>query len=1159
MKKQRLILLLITFVCNAVLFSQNAPFIPNNDAMSFLQGVNANNSNGKLNYSIPIYDIIVGDLVVPVKINYTSGDGVKVSDIASNVGLGWSLNTGGMINSASLDGSLLCYVTTPTSSVVVVDGTPVPATSGFSFQSYSTNTSFGDIKRTFDDYSLLQPMQNADTMATAITGIAVKDRSGNVYKYIGEKSIVRNDQWTTWPYYNQYNNTRQTTFTPYVNSWQLSDISTPDGNIVYHYDTIYSGVKRPVKYEAKAFLGQAGSYPVDDNTITYVSKYFYKQLRIKSIDFPSGKITFIYNTNGRLDYIGASDLQKIAVQNLKGDIIKVFKFNYKYLINTSLVDRDSISTSPYENNFEEHVVINAGGDIVNVNNKSRRLILTGILQQDALGNNENAGYRFRYKITQGLPSWGSESLIDYWGYFNGIGSKEISTPVNDSIYFLNNCFEANDIDGAQGLLDSVLLPTGGINSFLYTRAYGNYLDINDLNKLQHAIGGYFITNIKEFDPVGNVLQNRDYFYYNALSLSKPVSFKKVSLSTPLNTSSSTCNNTQNYAYLSVTPSFPMLGFISPSYAFDSVQQTDHSADNMLYTRTSVYKNFSKTDFTAFFNQTYNYNTTIKNYTYNTSVYNGVFTPAYGGIVGNVNDDIAAVFGNDATIGSLKELKVYKDGVNAIYTNRISDSINWNVIGIYYKDYVSNLSLCNDPTTSSVYYNIKSPVTVYKTGYEEDKITGRVSLKLTSYYQNTDVVYRIRDNVSNATPTLSRQTFTYNLSNASYLFKPVETVSSSLDMMTGKEMIRDGVFLDRDKTSGKVKNVLQLHLANPLVTGVDSFKFATSISADLDAPSDDPSATATLVPDNNYDTVVANKWDDSFVNLLETKITGQPNITYIYGYSNTVYGKLLVAKIIGNTGYQSAAALINQSLLDSAAYYNDASIRTELNKLRNGLPDTYVETYTYKPLVGMTSSTDARGQVTYFEYDNFSRLAIVKDYQGNVIKKNCYNAYGDTTDCGEVVMAPNTSPVWQTTGNLRCAKDNENANTGMQEKEVLDTNHLSLTYNQLFWINAGIDTMSCPIPFKYYNTEVSDTFYKNDCGASYYTGSSVVYTVPANTYASAISQAAADAKAQADLNNNGTAYANAHGSCIQIACPVTPLTNFTFLYNAEFGDNYVSYA
>lgn len=63
---------------------------------------------------------------------------------------------------------------------------------------------------------------------------------------------------------------------------------------------------------------------------------------------------------------------------------------------------------------------------------------------------------------------------------------------------------------------------------------------------------------------------------------------------------------------------------------------------------------------------------------------------------------------------------------------------------------------------------------------------------------------------------------------------------------------------------------------------------------------------------------------------------------------------------------------------------------------------------------------------------------------------------------------------------------------------------------------------------YYNSYLSGSYTKNDCSAGY--GTSLTYRIPANKYSSSISQADADAKAQAELQTNGQNYANSKGSC-----------------------------
>lgn len=62
----------------------------------------------------------------------------------------------------------------------------------------------------------------------------------------------------------------------------------------------------------------------------------------------------------------------------------------------------------------------------------------------------------------------------------------------------------------------------------------------------------------------------------------------------------------------------------------------------------------------------------------------------------------------------------------------------------------------------------------------------------------------------------------------------------------------------------------------------------------------------------------------------------------------------------------------------------------IDELRLYPSDAQMTTYTYKPLVGITSSTDAKGQTSYYEYDDFQRLKWIKDQEGNIIKTMDYH-------------------------------------------------------------------------------------------------------------------------------------------------------------------------
>lgn len=62
---------------------------------------------GTTSINIPIYTLEAGTFQLPISLSYNSS-GIKVEDIASWVGLGWSLNAGGTI-SISTKGSPILF------------------------------------------------------------------------------------------------------------------------------------------------------------------------------------------------------------------------------------------------------------------------------------------------------------------------------------------------------------------------------------------------------------------------------------------------------------------------------------------------------------------------------------------------------------------------------------------------------------------------------------------------------------------------------------------------------------------------------------------------------------------------------------------------------------------------------------------------------------------------------------------------------------------------------------------------------------------------------------------------------------------------------------------------------------------------------------------
>jgi len=72
---------------------------PSPEVANFMNYVNnpVNVKTGSCNFNVPLYEVSCGDLMLPISLNYYS-NGRKTYEMNGPVGLGWQLNTGGMIS-----------------------------------------------------------------------------------------------------------------------------------------------------------------------------------------------------------------------------------------------------------------------------------------------------------------------------------------------------------------------------------------------------------------------------------------------------------------------------------------------------------------------------------------------------------------------------------------------------------------------------------------------------------------------------------------------------------------------------------------------------------------------------------------------------------------------------------------------------------------------------------------------------------------------------------------------------------------------------------------------------------------------------------------------------------------------------------------------------
>ncbi len=202
----------------------------------------------------------------------------------------------------------------------------------------------------------------------------------------------------------------------------------------------------------------------------------------------------------------------------------------------------------------------------------------------------------------------------------------------------------------------------------------------------------------------------------------------------------------------------------------------------------------------------------------------------------------------------------------------------------------------------------------------------------------------------------------------------------------------------------------------------------------------------------------------------------------------------------------------------------------IDELRLFPSNAQMITYTYEELTGMTSQSDASGKIVYYEYDQLGRLHLIRDHQQNILKQICYSYTGQESDCAVRYYNETQS---QTLQKNDCAPGGTGsmvtytvpANTYSSFISVADANQLAqnhISANGQAYANAN---GNCT----FYNVAQSGSFQKNNCAPGG-TGSTVTYTVAANTYSSTSSQAAANQLAIDDVNANGQTYANANGNC-----------------------------
>jgi len=222
----------------------------------------------------------------------------------------------------------------------------------------------------------------------------------------------------------------------------------------------------------------------------------------------------------------------------------------------------------------------------------------------------------------------------------------------------------------------------------------------------------------------------------------------------------------------------------------------------------------------------------------------------------------------------------------------------------------------------------------------------------------------------------------------------------------------------------------------------------------------PTFTNAVTNTNNNSIIKDNRYKDEklvkFYNGNLAEITSKDGVvtSYLWGYNNT----LPIAKATG----------VNQSSLLNA--YN--AINGDLSQLRNQFPSNAIQlnTYTYTPMIGLTSEIDVNSKPRKYEYDALQRLLLVRDFNNNILKQYDYKYQ---------VLPPSGTPQWIATGQTRCkpCPQNNIYITNIMQQEEKDNNPVSGSYNTVRWNDIGASS-SCVSNADWQNTTTAVRCKKN---------------------------------------------------------------------------------
>ncbi len=475
--------------------------IPNSpEAQAFIKygDIPLNQYTGTPNISIPICEIKGNSISMPISMTYDAS-GIKVNQLATNVGLGWNLNYGGVV-SRQVQGlpdqatGTFAHITDDTTRKglhAVYNSAPMSAyptaedlyyghalwenynmnnidTQADTF-SFSINGLSGTIAINYDViengkyqvFSIDNPEVQIDyTMhGKHITSWTITDTNGTSYEFA-------KTEYTLSSYSNQQNEFDA----EYISGWYITKIQTAnqEDRITYNYGNgqyYLEGQHMPVdvmwQYYYHPTTNQLQKEEIKQHKQTV---YQIQQFNPTAIFHNDQLVVGFGSTLSRADLPGQSAITDINVYNTIGQATKSFAFDYSYFVS-------GISSAVYPIG-DKRLKLDAIREIEVLRSSDGSLIPAGTTPEEKT-------HRFDYFNPTGLPPKSSNAM-DLWGYYNGASIQNNNFVLGNTDRFnqqygifspdyeVHGANRKPDISFARnGTLQKITYPTGGSTTFYY--------------------------------------------------------------------------------------------------------------------------------------------------------------------------------------------------------------------------------------------------------------------------------------------------------------------------------------------------------------------------------------------------------------------------------------------------------------------------------------------------------------------------------------------------------------------------------------------------------------------------------------------------------------------------------------------------------------------